>query len=178
MPTRGRTNWWHTLSHSVPRHTHKTHRKNSNNRPLPERLDFNEPDGGEQNGVTTQTDIGAPTAGLRGLPSQTSRLCDVIIGSNSLVPVEDWLGLFDIVTYRFAPEEKLAALGRHVSGEAMQWLAREIGPQRYQLTWDQVRQYMIVHFGRSADNNLNEAMDRGSGRASALKPTSKRSAAN
>ena len=160
MPTRGRTNGRHTLSHSVQRHTHNTRRNNPNNRPPPERLEFNGPDGGEQNGVTTQTDIGAPTAGLRALPSQTSRFCDVFTGSNPLVPVEDWLGLFDIVTDRFAPEDKLAALGRHVSGEAMQWLVREIGPQRHQLTWDQVRQHMIGRFGRSTDNNLNEAMDR------------------
>ena len=88
------------------------------------------------------------------------RLCDTFLGNDPLVKIDDWLGLFDMVTDGYSDSEKLTALCRHVTAEAMTWIVREIGPIKATLSWPQIGMRMLKRFGRATHNHLMEAMDR------------------
>ena len=90
----------------------------------------------------------------------TGRLCETFTGSDPLVKVDDWLGLFDIVTTGYTDAEKFITLCRHVTADAMTWAVREIGPIRDTLTWDDIKKRMQQRFGRATHNHLMEAFDR------------------
>ena len=60
----------------------------------------------------------------------------------------------------FTDRQRCIALGRHVDGEAMRWLIRDIVPNLQNFTWEQVSQRMIDRFRRATHSFLNDALDR------------------
>ena len=114
---------------------------------------------GNTSNSTTTT---APIENAAPLPqdSKQGRLCEIFTGSNPLINVDDWIGLFTLVTKGFTDEQRIVALGRHVGGEAMRWLIRDIVPILDQVTWQQVSTRMIPRFQRTTHSFFNDAMDR------------------
>ena len=115
-----------------------------------------------QSGTTANSTTTAPIAAAAPLPqdSKQGRLCEIFTGSNPLIHVDDWIGLFTLVTKGFTDEQRIVALGRHVGGEAMRWLIRDIVPIHDQVTWQQVSARMITRFQRATHSFFNDAMDR------------------
>ena len=115
-----------------------------------------------QPGTTANSTTTAPIAAAAPLPqdSKQGRLCEIFTGSNPLIHVDDWIGLFTLVTKGFTDEQRIVALGRHVGGEAMRWLIRDIVPVHDQVTWQQVSTRMVTRFQRATHSFFNDAMDR------------------
>ena len=102
-----------------------------------------------------------------GLPSQSvvdrkiSRiLCDKFTGSQSKVSVTQWLTIFETVTFEYSEREKLLALTRHLSDEALSWYAMEISPRLATITWLECRSLMQKRFDQYVTNRIIEASDR------------------
>ena len=113
----------------------------------------------------TQANQNAANPNQPGVPEANvrlghGRLCEPFTGSNPLIHVEDWMALFTLVTRRLSEDERIEALGRHLSGEAMRWLIREVIPLVEHLTWTQISNRMIRRFRRATHSFFNDALDR------------------
>ena len=162
-PLTGRTNTTVSSGRRAPRVSHSVGqqtRVRPANRTAPnthaiERMDINAEEEEEDNEVNTRSDL-IQTTKIR----TNGRLCDTFSGNDPLVKIDDWLGLFDIVTTGYTDEEKFIALCRHVTADAMTWAVRDIGPKRSTLSWPQIKTQMEKRFGRAVHNHLMEAVDR------------------
>ena len=94
------------------------------------------------------------------MPRPNGRLCDTFSGSDPLVKINIWLGLFDVVTTGYTDEEKFIALCRHITADAMTWAVMDIAPIRQTLKWSDIKARMQQRFGRAVHNHLMEAVDR------------------
>ena len=92
---------------------------------------------------------------------KTSRiLCDKFSGSQSKVSVTQWLTIFETVTFEYSNREKLLALTRHLSEEALSWHALEISPIMATITWSECRLLMQKCLDQFVTNRIIEASER------------------
>ena len=93
-------------------------------------------------------------------PQLTGKLCEPFTGSDALTRVEDWIVIFEITTRGWTDADRITAVCRHLSGEAMRWLVREIAPLIETMTWTQFKHKIQIRFGRPTRNHLEEAFER------------------
>ena len=92
--------------------------------------------------------------------TSSARLVGHFSGTDPLMEVDDWLGLFELVTVRMTDQDRIIALGRHLDGDAFRWMVREIAPTATTIPWADVRTKMITRFRKTVDSFMNDAIDR------------------
>ena len=92
--------------------------------------------------------------------TSSARLVGHFSGTDPLMEVDDWLGLFELVTIRMTDQDRIIALGRHLDGDAFRWMVREIAPTATTIPWVDVRNKMVTRFRKTVDSFMNDAIDR------------------
>ena len=92
--------------------------------------------------------------------TSSARLVGHFSGTDPLMEVDDWLGLFELVTVRMTDQDRIIALGRHLDGDAFRWMVREIAPTATTIPWADVRTKMVTRFRKTVDSFMNDAIDR------------------
>ena len=93
-------------------------------------------------------------------PKTTAILCDKFFGSNNSIPAKEWVDVFQAVTLDWSDRDRVRALPRHLSDEALCWFSLEIVPCIQNITWTESRQKLIARFGQVVTNPIVEATNR------------------
>lgn len=84
-------------------------------------------------------------------------LLDRFTGRNSIVKIDVWLNLFEVVVSGQPEDEKIRILLRHLSGEALNWFGTKVLPTTAKLSWNHCKSALIAHYGQSLIDPLAEA---------------------
>ena len=87
-------------------------------------------------------------------------LIDKFSGHNSALTVPEWLNTFQAVTLDFTDIERLYALPKHLSDEALQWFAQFIVPNIASMSWTECKQRLTHLFRRITPDRMVEASKR------------------
>ena len=90
----------------------------------------------------------------------SARLVAHFSDTDILMEVDDWLGLFELVTVRMTDQDRIIAFGRHFDGDAFRWMVREIALTAKTIPWADIRTKMITRFRKTVESFKNDAIDR------------------
>ena len=90
----------------------------------------------------------------------TALLCDKYYGSSNTISAQEWLDIFQAVTCDWSDRDRVRALPRHLTEEALQWFSLEVVPDMQTITWIECRQRLIARFGQAVANPIVQATNR------------------
>jgi hypothetical protein len=101
-----------------------------------------------QERMATTANASTTTTSTTTTASEPSRLLlDRFNGCDTVVKVDLWVNLFELVVTGREDRERLITLMRYLSGEALNWFATDIAPNVDTLTWPQTKALLIARFG-------------------------------
>ena len=90
-------------------------------------------------------------------PKTTAVLCDKFFGSANAVLAQEWVDIYEAVTLDWPDRDRVRALPRHLSDEALSWFSLEVVPNIQSISWTECRQRLIARFGQAVANPIVQA---------------------
>ena len=86
------------------------------------------------------------------------QICDKFTGNSDSIEVKSWLKIFELLTEGLSDSDRIKALARHLTEDALQWFA--LDDMSAEESWNAVRNAMNIRFTRVRAQGIAEASER------------------